>query len=480
MPLVRLTDKFGRMDERYIDLVVVAPPIIQVNPIPAGNGGDTINYQFLTVPVIGQDPTKLVWSGTGIPGTMVLNPDGSLVGTLPAGGSYSLAITVVDANGLSDTKPFVLNVSEVLAIIPFTLPEGKTSETYTTDTLGAVGGTPPYRWEAVDLPNDLGLTFNTSNGQITGVPTRLYDGTLTVRVYDSSDPEDFIDYGTTLQIAEGLHIVDDNIPDGVVGKVYSFTLTGAEGTAPYTWTIADPPGGLTNNNAHIFGTPSEEETGQITVYLRDDTGNVATKKLGYHIFPEFRFETESIPNAVAGHHYQTQLLATGGVPFQTDGDYRWAVHSGPSWLNIDNETGLLSGTATEELVPYSIHVTVADNYGGSITKMFTFVINKPIHFTSIANVTVVKNKPFSAVICDIKGGSKPYTVNISGNLPEGTTFDPTTLTLSGTPTGEGDFPITIQATDSLGDNTSVDIVIHIEPYILSDSELEDVNLMEIY
>lgn len=68
-----------------------------------------------------------------------------------------------------------------LQITTTSVPEAQVSQPYSF-TMTASGGTPPYRWDAVGLPN--GFAMDTS-GTITGSSGQEEQGTVTVEVVDS-------------------------------------------------------------------------------------------------------------------------------------------------------------------------------------------------------------------------------------------------------------------------------------------------------
>jgi len=76
---------------------------------------------------------------------------------------------------------------------------------------------------------------------------------------------------------------------------------------------------------------------------------------------------------------------------------------------------------------------------------------------TIPNVLV--NTVYSTVTFSVSGGTPAYILSFTGSLPAGMTCDGTTL--AGTPTQVGDFPFTINATDSQNVSGSADYVLHV-------------------
>src|SRR5690606_4401597 len=72
------------------------------------------------------------------------------------------------------------------------LPVGSVGVPYTA-ALAAAGGTAPYSWTAVGLPE--GLSLDAASGQITGTPTTAGTADVAVTVLDAHG------YGTTTPVA---------------------------------------------------------------------------------------------------------------------------------------------------------------------------------------------------------------------------------------------------------------------------------------
>jgi hypothetical protein len=72
-----------------------------------------------------------------------------------------------------------------LSITTTSLPSGIVGTPYTA-TLVADGGTPPYTWAAPTLP--MGLTLNSTTGQISGTPSVATTGNIGITVTDSASP----------------------------------------------------------------------------------------------------------------------------------------------------------------------------------------------------------------------------------------------------------------------------------------------------
>ena len=117
--------------------------------------------------------------------------------------------------------------------------------------------------------------------------------------------------------------------------------------------------------------------------------------------------TPVLSDGIVGQPYTTTLQATDGSDFLSGS---WGVSGLPEGLQIDSESGVISGTPTEE---GSFSVTVSFTYGGStITKNYTLTVITPqapsVYRGYVAQVIEVsdghisvKQTPYSYTITDL-------------------------------------------------------------------------------
>jgi hypothetical protein len=159
-------------------------------------------------------------------------------------------------------------------------------------------------------------------------------------------------------------------------------------------------------------------------------------------------QTKSLPSATVGTVYSQALTATGGTP-----PYTWSQLSGivPSGLSFDPATGVFSGTP-DQFVDASIAVQVKDSAAQPNTANGVVTLSVKsglvINTTALPKATVgVKyTQALSA-----SGGKAPYSWSLlSGTLPDGIVFSPSSGVFSGTPTKPAASGFTIQVKDSEG------------------------------
>ena len=147
--------------------------------------------------------------------------------------------------------------------------------------------------------------------------------------------------------------------------------------------------------------------------------------------------------------YAVQLQAAGGKP----GANTWSISAGalPPGINL-SASGLVSGTAT---VPgsYPVTIQVADTATPADIGAQNFTVNvSPTPLTLQFVLTPqdgIVGQQYSATPLAVNGGTTPYTWTAPG-LPAGLAINPSTGTISGTPTVAvpGGTTVTITATDA--------------------------------
>jgi hypothetical protein len=166
-------------------------------------------------------------------------------------------------------------------------------------TLNAIGGTPPYSWNAAGLPPGLGVLAEPGEVDISGTPPPGSNATynsVQVTVHDSANPPAVVSANYSVVISNPpppTVNVSPPIPAGAVNLPYSFTFTASSGQKPFqNWseTGAPPPGLLSLTSAGVLaGTPTTYGSYPITVSVQDSLGQTSasqnfTVSIYYHGF----------------------------------------------------------------------------------------------------------------------------------------------------------------------------------------------------
>lgn len=397
--------------------------------------------------------TGLVWSvpaGSQLPPSFSLSSTGLLTGFGLGTGTFSFAIQVRDPVSMVIAQrifPFAITLGP-LHVVETLLPNATQNVAYRT-TVTPAGGIPPYRW-SFDIANPQGLSINPNTGVITGTPPNAGVFAIPVSLRDSTTT--VFSVSLPLTVFPAVSITTTSLPNGSPGVAYSATLSASGGALPYSWSVASGnlPPGLSLTGSTISGVPATQGSFQFTIQVIDFGGNVASKAFTIVIGTAqvLTISTSSLPSATLNQPYSQTMAASGGIA-----PYTWRVVTGslPAGLQLNNATGLISGTPTSVgTVGFDIQVT--DAAQATASKPFSIAVVNP------ANPVVVTSGDFSGSVLSpfsqtlaASGGTPPYTWSVSsGILPAGLQLNSATGVLSGTPGGPGSSQVGFTATDANG------------------------------
>jgi hypothetical protein len=244
--------------------------------------------------------------------------------------------------------------------------------------------------------------------------------------------------GGTLQITSG------NPPNGEITVAYSFNVTAANGTAPYSWAILSGslPAGINMCNSTtltctLSGTPTTAGTSSFQIQISDSGGHHAAANLSITIVTGPSVLTTTLPNGQVGQRYMTQLLAQNGIP-----PYSWSTTSGslPPGLTL-SAVGVISGTPTQAgTTSATYQVCDVNHVCGSATLSITISGGPPaLNITTTSCPSGIVGAPYVGCPLALTGGTPPYAWTIAlGQLPAGLSLQSnctgTTCSIGGVPT----------------------------------------------
>jgi hypothetical protein len=407
--------------------------------------GDSLNASGGTAPY--------TWSASGIPTGLSLASNGILSGTPTATGNFSITVNVTDSSAPAMTAKATLSLSVTAAIQPLTITStaiaGATSNQTYTASLNASGGTAPYTWSATGLPAGLSLA---SNGIISGAPTVTGSFPITFTVTDAGSPTLTTKATLTLSIAaaiQPLTITSTAFAGATANQPYSSSLNASGGTAPYTWSAAGLPAGLSlSSNGIIAGTPTTTGSFPIAVTLTDAGSPALTAKANITLsvtapIAPLSITSTTFAGATSTQPYSASLSAVGGTA-----PYTWSVTGLPAGLTLGGN-GVIAGAPTAT-GSFPIAITVTDAGSPALTAKATLTLSvtapiAPLSVTSTTFAGATSTQPYSATL-SATGGTAPYTWSVTG-LPAGLTLGSNGV-IAGTPTATGNFSITATVTDS--------------------------------
>jgi hypothetical protein len=328
----------------------------------------------------------------------------------------------------------------------------------------ATGGTPPLTWNIVTGAGTLppGLNLDSTTGAISGTPMTVGTTSFTVQVTDARGQSDIqalsITISPVVPSQNPPNITTTTLPAGTVGVPYSQPMQVTGGNGALTWSIVVGTGTLPQNlnlnpiNGVILGTPSAAGTSSFTVQVQDAGGVSDQQALSITINqpappPSPSITTTSLSAGTIGQAYSQTLQATGGT-----GGLTWSIVTGtlPLGLNLNQTTGVISGTPIIPADTSRFTVRVADAAGQDDTQGLSITINllNPPNITTTTLSGGIVGQPYNQTL-QATGGFGTLTWSLSGgSLPPMLSLSPAGV-ISGTPTSAGTSNFTVTVTDTL-------------------------------
>jgi Fibronectin type III domain/Putative Ig domain len=384
-----------------------------------------------------QSENAVNWSSRSTPfvaATPSINPGVvSNVTGAPGDGQVSLSWTP-GSTGQSAITNYVISYSSGGSYVPFThAASAATSATVT----GLTNGT-PYTFEVAAVNSQGTGATSTPSAPVTPSGPRIGSPTLS---------------------------------GGEINVPYGAAPTVSGGTGPYTWTVTNGtlPTGLSINSTTgaITGTPTAIGTSAFTLLVTDALNGTSTQTESVGVVAAASITSPAFGGGEVGVADSATPSISG-----TTGPYTWSVTNGalPAGLTINANTGTVSGTPAASGT-FSFTLVATDALGATATQseMVDIAATPAVDVSPIQGGEV--NVTYSATPT-ASGGTGPFTWTVTnGSLPAGLAIDPTTGTISGTPTAAGTDSFTVTATDFEGQavGQAATVVIAADPSIATSS-----------
>lgn len=165
----------------------------------------------------------------------------------------------------------------------------------------------------------------------------------------------------------------------------------------------------------------------------------------------------ALPDGEVDVFYAIRLEISGGSPPYATNIIKGSL---PPGLSLDNN-GMISGTPSQAKSA-SFTVRVTDKFGRLASKKLDIKILKLVNITTQHLKNGKPGKKYSAIL-KAEGGKKPFRwLMVSGNFPEGLSYESSAGEILGAPKKPGRYSFTFQVTDSLGGSSRKDLVLTIE------------------
>src|SRR5207253_2840028 len=139
---------------------------------------------------------------------------------------------------------------------------------------------------------------------------------------------------------------------------------------------------------------------------------------------------------------------------------QWTFLRNPTQLIIGMTTGAITGTPSVA-GSFTLVVVLTDSLGTSIQQTYSLFVATPLRILTTSLPNGSAGSPYSQTLA-AGGGQPPYVFSLISGNPPGLQLSPAGV-ISGTPTTNGTFPITVQVTDFGSRTAQGNLVITIGP-----------------
>ncbi len=263
---VRAADAGGQSATADLIMEVVQALAVHTWTLPDAEVDEDYSAQLQAVGGRG----ALIWSLTGEAAAwLTVSSDGTLAGTPPAAGAFTVSIALADESGQQTSRQIPMVVRAPLAVAASTLPTATEGRDYAAQLL-ATGGDGAYTWtvDSGALPAGMALT---ASGALMGAPANGGDFTFGAQVTDGAGRTATRSLSLLVERAPTIQTV--SVRPGNVGEPYGAQLQATGGTGAYTWNVAQgtlPQGLALSSGGLISGTPTTIGSSTFTVRVTDE------------------------------------------------------------------------------------------------------------------------------------------------------------------------------------------------------------------
>ena len=473
-------------------VTVTVDPINDV-PVARPDSAMTLEDTQVTIAALTNDSDPdgdplTILSATSPNGTIVINPDGTLVYTPNPNfnGVDTITYTVSDGNGGFATTTISVTVGAVndaptttpiapqlnVDAAPVTLPIAANFSDLDGD---------PISFAATGLP--AGLTINAATGVISGTIDRaasqLNGGVYSVTVTASDGRGGTISqtFGWTVTNPAPIATNDNaTTPEDTPVTIAVLANDRDPDGDALTVTAATAPNGtaVINPNGTITYTPNLDFNGvdTITYTISDGNGGTATATLtvGVAVINDAPVSTPIVAQANLDGAPITLPVAANFSDL--DGDPLAFTAIGlPAGLTINPASGVISGTidrsaSQTDAGVYRVTVTAADGQGGATSQTFTWTITNPAPVAVNDNATTAEDTPVTVAVLtnDNDPDGDPLTVTTATAANGTVVINPNgTVTYTPNANSNGTDVITYTTSDGNGGTATATATIVVSP-----------------
>lgn len=254
-------------------LSITIDAILQINSLSLPSGVENRSYSATLTAVNGTLP--LHWTASPTPQGLTLNTNTGVLSGTPTVVVFSgFFVTVTDSSSPPQSNSTFVSFV-IYGALQFTQTDlgSQPVGSFAIFSITFSGGWPPVTSTLVSGTLPPGLTLVPGNTYLSGVPTQTGQYSFVVRLQDSASPPQTAQSTLTATITPIPPVLaNSSLPDGVVGKPYSWGLAARNGQPPFAWSMSAgslPPGLSLDSLGLIHGTPTTAGTYNFTLLVSD-------------------------------------------------------------------------------------------------------------------------------------------------------------------------------------------------------------------
>lgn len=445
---ITVTDAAGAQDTAHSSGTIVGAVKLTAQASQFTEVG--VNYSQANIVSGGIEPfTYSLFTGALPAGTTLSASTGVVTGKPTVANTFSYTILVTDGDGATATAPSSGTIVGSVIITSKASSFTEVGVAYSQTNVASLG-TPPYSYALTSGALPAGTSLDTTSGTVSGTPTTAGPYSYTITATDAASAIANAPINVTISGAVSLNATPSQYTE--VGVNYSQVNTASGGTLPYSYSVSAgvPPSGTTLDPTTGVVTGKPTTAGPFSYFIKviDADGSMAIAPVNGTITGAVSIaSTPSADTEVGLNYFQTNVASGGTIPYT----YSISLGSLPAGTTLNTATGTVMGMPITA-GPFSYTVLVTDADGSMATSpIISGTIGGTLGLTSQASQYTEVGIVYSQTNV-VSGGVLPFTYSLhTGALPDGTSLDPATGTVSGTPTTAagvtGTFDYSILVTD---------------------------------
>ena len=367
----------------------------------------------------------------------VTDSRGRAIGQLRATTAGARSISVASPEGLGGVASVETSfISTVPPPTSLSYSQGNAvytmSQTISDNIPSSSGGAVSSYSITPTLPS--GLSFNTSNGRITGTPSATVNPAQSFTVTASNAAGSTAGV-VSIRVNAAVPTISYSGSPFTLTRDTAYTLTATTTNAASVAIGGTLPSGLSLNSSTgaITGTPSVISVATpYSVSVTNSTGQTATTTINLRVndIPpsSLAYSSPSASYTVGAAISNNSPSSSGGAVITYSITPSLASQTG---LGFSTSTGVISGTPTTTKSPAGVYTVTSTNSGGSTTATVTFTVHAAAPTISYAGspFTLTKSTGYTLTATSANVAS----VSLTGSLPTGMSFNSTTGAITGAP-----------------------------------------------